>query len=77
MKYRSHCDMLTVVTYFKTLCMRCWLAEHHDVTDFVVIDDEFMGADFMNSRFVKTSNYTDGLEEKDVINVIEILNSLT
>ena len=67
-------DKIPEINLRRAFQIDCWLSEHPDVTDFVVIDDEFIGADFMNDRFVKTSNYIDGLEEKDVIKAIEILN---
>lgn len=41
--------------------IKAWLDRHPSVTNFVVLDDGFLGADFLKNRFVKTSNYKKGL----------------
>lgn len=51
-----------------------WLDEHPEVENFVVLDDMFLGAEFLEGHFVKTSNYFNGLDETDVKKAIEILN---
>jgi hypothetical protein len=44
------------------------------VQDFLVLDDMFLSADFLQGRFIRTSNYIDGLEQTDVQRAIAILN---
>lgn len=55
--------------------IKAWLDEHKNTKNFVVLDDAFLSADFLNSHFVKTSNYRDGLDERNVKDAIKILNS--
>ena len=52
-----------------------WLNKHPEIEKFVVLDDMFLGAEFLEGHFVKTSNYFNGLDETDVKKAIEILNS--
>jgi len=52
-----------------------WLNEHPEVENYVVLDDMFLGAEFLEGHFVKTSNCFNGLDETDVKRTIEILNS--
>lgn len=54
--------------------IQAWLEDYSDVEGFVVLDDAFLDAPFLREHFVRTSNYINGLEEKDVIKAIEILN---
>lgn len=54
--------------------IKAWLKRHPTVKQFVVLDDSFLAADFLNGHFIKTSNYLDGLNETDVKKAIEILN---
>ena len=51
-----------------------WLEQHTEVETFVVLDDRFLSAEFLDGHFVKTSNYFDGLDETDVRKAIDILN---
>ena len=51
-----------------------WLGQHPEVQSFVVLDDMFLSADFLQGHFIRTSNYFDGLEEADARQAIEILN---
>ncbi len=53
--------------------IKMWLEQHEDVTDFVVFDDAFLSADYLQNRFVKTSNYRNGLSEENIKEAIEIL----
>jgi hypothetical protein len=39
----------------------------------VVLDDRYLGADFLNGHFVKTSYYAHGLDEENVADAIAIL----
>ena len=55
--------------------IKSWLDEHKSTKNFVVLDDAFLSADFLNGHFVKTSNYRDGLDEQNVKDAIKILNS--
>lgn len=54
--------------------IKSWLMQHPEVTNFVVLDDLFLGADFLTGHFIKTSNYFHGLDEQDVKKAIDILN---
>lgn len=54
-----------------------WLSKHPEVENFVVLDDMLLSADYLKGHFVKTSNYFDGLNETDVQEAIEILNSIS
>lgn len=54
--------------------IKAWLDEHTGVKNFVVLDDMFLSAKFLEGHFIKTSNYFDGLDETDVKNAIKILN---
>lgn len=54
--------------------IQCWLDEHPEAENFVVLDDRFLDADFLDGHFIKTSNHFDGLDETDVKNAIAILN---
>lgn len=54
--------------------IRSWLLQHPEVRDFLVLDDMFLSADFLQGRFIRTSNYIDGLEQTDVQRAIAILN---
>ena len=54
--------------------IRAWIKTHPDVQNFVVLDDMFLSADFLDGHFVKTSNYLDGLDESGANMAIEILN---
>ena len=51
-----------------------WLNKNIEVGDFVVLDDAFLSADYLDGHFVKTSNYFGGLDKNDVKKAIEILN---
>ena len=51
-----------------------WLKNHPEPENFVVLDDAFLSADFLNGHFVKTSNIRPGLDENDVAKAILILN---
>ena len=50
-----------------------WLDEHEGIESFVVLDDAFLSADFLNGHFVRTSNYRDGLNEENTMDAIKIL----
>ena len=54
--------------------IKAWLDKNPDVENFVVLDDAFLNADFLDGRFVKTSAYKDGLDEQGVEQAIGILN---
>ena len=54
--------------------IKSWLNMHPEVEKFVVLDDRFLSADFLNGHFIKTSNYFDGLDETDAQKAIDILN---
>ncbi len=54
--------------------IKSWLDAHPEVANFVVLDDMFLSAEFLDGHFVKTSFYFNGLDEQDVKNAIEILN---
>ena len=51
-----------------------WLNKNPQVKNFVVLDDMFLCAEFLNGHFIKTSNRFDGLDEADVEKAIEILS---
>ena len=51
-----------------------WLNKHPQVKNFVVLDDMFLCAEFLDGHFIKTSNHFDGLDEADVEKAIGILN---
>ncbi len=53
--------------------IECWLNEHPEIHNFLVLDDAFLSADFLKGHFVKTSNYRDGLDQENVTAAIEIL----
>ena len=53
--------------------IKMWLDEHNDMENFVVLDDAFLSADYLNGHFVKTSNYRNGIDEKNVKEAIGIL----
>ena len=53
--------------------IKMWLEQNEDVTNFVVLDDAFLSADYLNGHFVKTSNYINGLSEENINEAIEIL----
>lgn len=52
-----------------------WLDNHPEVTNFVVLDDMFLSAYFLDGHFVKTSDYFGGLDENDVRDATDILTS--
>ena len=54
--------------------IKAWLNQNA-VENFVVLDDAFLSADFLEGHFIKTSNYFNGLDESDVEKAIEILNN--
>lgn len=54
--------------------IKAWLDEHDEAENFVVLDDMFLSADFLDGHFIKTSYYFDGLDETDVEKAVEILN---
>lgn len=41
---------------------------------FAILDDMYLSAEFIGDRFVRTSNFKDGLSEKDAEAIIDILN---
>ena len=51
-----------------------WLNKHPQVKNFIVLDDMFLCAEFLDGHFIKTSNHFDGLDEADVEKAIGILN---
>lgn len=51
-----------------------WLNKNPQVKNFVVLDDMFLCAEFLDGHFIKTSNHFDGLDEADVEKAIGILN---
>lgn len=53
--------------------IRNWLAAHPETTNFVVLDDMFLGADFLTGHFVKTSFYAHGLDKPEAEEAIAIL----
>ena len=55
--------------------IKSWLDEHEETKNFVVLDDMFLSADFLEGHFIRTSNYFDGLDGEDVRAAIEILNN--
>lgn len=57
----------------RELEIKHWINEHSNIDNFVVLDDMFLGAEFLEGHFVKTSNYHDGLDETNVKEAIEIL----
>ncbi len=56
--------------------IRAWLAEH-PAESFVVLDDRFLNADFLDGHFILTSNLRDGLDQEDVRRAIAILKGET
>ena len=54
--------------------IKAWLETTSDVTNFLVLDDMFLCAEFLEGHFVRTSNFRDGLSEEDVLQAISILN---
>lgn len=54
--------------------IKSWLDINSGVEKFVVLDDAFLNADFMNDFFIKTSNLHGGLDENDAAKAIKILN---
>lgn len=54
--------------------IRSWLDNNSDVEAYAVLDDAFLSADFLDGRFIRTSNYRNGLEEEDAKAAISILN---
>lgn len=53
--------------------IKSWLDAHPETTQFVVLDDALLSADFMKDHFVKTSGHFGGMDETDVQKAIEIL----
>lgn len=53
--------------------IKTWLDDHPEVMNFVVLDDAFLGAEYLKGHFVKTSYYVSGLNEADVQKAIGIL----
>ena len=51
-----------------------WLFSNPGVEAFAVLDDAFLCADFLNEKFVRTSNWKNGLDEEGVEKAIGILN---
>ena len=54
--------------------IKSWLDRHAEVDNFVVLDDMFLSADFLEGHFVKTSNYLGGLDGTAAENAVRILN---
>lgn len=54
--------------------IKAWLDNAENIESFVVIDDMFLAADFLEGHFVRTSQFRDGLNEEDVQRAICILN---
>ena len=50
-----------------------WLDAHPETTNFVVLDDMFLGGDFLTGHFVKTSFYAEGLGKPEAEEAIAIL----
>lgn len=54
--------------------IKSWLDDHPEAGNFVVLDDAFLGAEYLEGHFVKTSFYGNGLDEAGVQKAIDILN---
>ncbi len=54
--------------------IRLWLNVHREVVNFVVLDDMLLSAEFLEGHFVKTYNYSKGLDEQAFEKAVEILN---
>ena len=53
--------------------IEAWLSEHPETENFVVVDDRYLDSKVIRGRFVKTKNYSDGLDESDANEIIKIL----
>lgn len=74
-QYNLHIFDKTSKLHLSRECeIKAWIDEHTEVKNFVVLDDMFLNAKFLEGHFIKTSNYFDGLDETDVKKAIEILN---
>ncbi len=51
-----------------------WLSLNPGVNNFVVLDDMFLGDDFLSEHFIKTSYYIKGLNKENAKEAITILN---
>jgi len=56
--------------------IRRWLGQYPAVTEYAVLDDQFLSADFLKNHFVLTSNLRGGLDETDVENAVSILKGV-
>ena len=56
--------------------IQAWLAEH-PAENYVVLDDRFLSADFLDGHLILTSNLRDGLDREDARKAIAILNGGT
>ncbi len=50
-----------------------WLSYNYPIDNFVVIDDCFLDSKTIRGHFVKTDNYSDGIDESNVEEAIKIL----
>lgn len=53
--------------------IKSWLAAHPEITNYVVLDDMFLGDALLAEHFVKTSYYTEGLGKLEAERAIAIL----
>lgn len=54
--------------------IEAWLMMHPETVSFVVLDDRLLDSPVLRGHFVKTTNYFNGLDEKNVEDAIKILN---
>lgn len=55
--------------------IKAWLDAASDVSNYLVLDDMFLYAEFLEGHFIRTSNFRDGLSEEDVLQAISMLNT--
>lgn len=54
--------------------IKAWLESVSGVTNYLVLDDMFLCAEFLEGHFIRTSNFRDGLSKEDVLQAISMLN---
>lgn len=67
-------DKTPINRYCRESQIKDYIDSIENVESFAILDDMYLSADFIGDRFVRTSNFKDGLSEADVQNIINILN---
>ncbi len=64
-----------VLRYHRENEIEEWIEKNGPIENFAILDDQFLYAEFIKDRFVRTSNIRNGIDENDVEKVIKILNT--